>query len=92
MDFGSVKIPLPHPLVSYLFPPCRPLKIFCLSRSFVLDNLLCPGGGALQLAAVDLYANGADNVYYDDMSVPIPEPGILALAGLGLLALMRRRK
>jgi hypothetical protein len=46
----------------------------------------------LALEAVDLFANSADNVYYDNMAVTIPEPSTLLLAGLGLLALLRRRK
>jgi hypothetical protein len=30
---------------------------------------LSPGGGAVNIAAVDLFANGASPVYYDDMSL-----------------------
>jgi hypothetical protein len=47
-------------------------------------------GGALNIAAVDLYANYSSSVYYDDMSLAVPEPvsGLLALA---LLLVMRRR-
>ena len=49
------------------------------------------GGSQLEIAAVDLFANGADNVYYDNMSC-VPEPGMFLLGSLGLLALLRRRK
>ncbi|HSM51803.1 MAG TPA: hypothetical protein VLA75_10400, partial [Thermoanaerobaculia bacterium] len=42
------------------------------------------GGGAVNIAAVDLYANGASVIYYDDMSLAQPGPDIdvdpLALA------------
>ncbi len=46
--------------------------------------------GLLNIAAVDLYANGSSSVYYDNMSLLVPEPvsGVLALA---LLLVMRRR-
>ena len=45
--------------------------------------------GLLNVAAVDLYANGSTPVYYDDMSLAVPEPvaGLLALA---LAALARQ--
>lgn len=49
------------------------------------------GGGALNIGAVDLFAYGATSVYYDDMEL-IPEPGLISLVGLGLLALLRRRR
>jgi len=48
--------------------------------------------GANSLAAIDLYANGATPVYYDNLTV-VPEP--TTLVGLSLLlsgALMRRRR
>jgi hypothetical protein len=50
-------------------------------------------GGQLALEAVDLFANGAGSVYYDNVSL-IPEPSSLfALAGfLPALALLRRRR
>jgi hypothetical protein len=48
------------------------------------------------LAAVDLWADdGGNPVYYDNMSLsytPIPEPSVFLLAGVGLLALLRRKK
>jgi hypothetical protein len=46
--------------------------------------------GLLNVAGVDLYANGSSSVFYDNMSLAVPEPvsGLLALA---LLALVRRR-
>lgn len=47
-------------------------------------------GSALNIGAVDLFANGASSVYYDDLSL-IPEPASLSLLGLGALALLRRR-
>jgi hypothetical protein len=47
------------------------------------------GGGALNIGSVDLFANGASAVYYDDMSlVPEPAAGLLLLLGVTLL---RRR-
>ncbi len=49
--------------------------------------------GALSLAAIDLYANNATAVYYDDLKVQqIPEPTTLALLGLGAVALVLRRR
>jgi hypothetical protein len=45
--------------------------------------------GALNIAAVDLYANGSSPVYYDDIClVPEPVSGLLALV---LLTVLRRR-
>lgn len=50
-------------------------------------------GGANTLAAVDLYANNAGPVYYDNLKVSqVPEPTTIALLGLGGLALVLRRK
>jgi hypothetical protein len=48
------------------------------------------GPGILNLAAVDLYGNLASSVWYDNMSLT-PEPASLALLGLGLLLVTRRR-
>ena len=45
----------------------------------------------LKLAALDLWADVGVPVYYDNMSV-VPEPSVFLLAGLGLLALIRRKK
>lgn len=46
---------------------------------------------AMSLAAVDLFANGTTNVYYDNMSL-IPAPATAALPALaGLFAARRRR-
>jgi len=45
------------------------------------------------LGAIDLFGNGAGNVYYDNLSVVVPEPGslsLLALGGLTMLALRRK--
>lgn len=44
--------------------------------------------GPLDIAAVDLFANAATKVFYDDMSL-VPEPASLLL--LGLVTLLRRR-
>jgi hypothetical protein len=48
------------------------------------------GGGALNIGAVDLFANGASPVYYDNMSL-VPEPASLALLTFGLVLGLRRR-
>ena len=49
------------------------------------------GGGAVNIGAVDIFANGASPVYWDDMSL-LPAPGALALIGFaGLLGVRRRR-
>ncbi|UCD74916.1 MAG: hypothetical protein JSV91_14155 [Phycisphaerales bacterium] len=48
------------------------------------------GGGALNIGAVDLFANGATSVYYDNMSL-VPTPGAGVLLVLGLAARRRRR-
>lgn len=48
------------------------------------------GGGALNIAAVDLFANGASSIYYDDMAL-IPEPASLGLLVLAGLVALRRR-
>jgi hypothetical protein len=50
------------------------------------------GGGALNIGAVDLFANGASPIYYDSMSL-VPAPGVLALLGCaGLFGITRRRR
>jgi hypothetical protein len=41
------------------------------------------GGGALNIAAVDLFANGASSVYYDDMSLIGPAPAISLVKTVG---------
>jgi MYXO-CTERM domain-containing protein len=48
------------------------------------------GDGALNIAAVDLYANGASPIYYDDMALT-PEPASLGLLVLAGLVALRRR-
>jgi len=49
--------------------------------------------GAAALGAIDLYANNAGAVYYDDLVIEqVPEPTVLALVGLGGFALCRRRR
>ena len=46
-----------------------------------------------RLQAIDLFGNGAGNVYYDSLLVVIPEPGSLSLVALGVgLVLALRRK
>jgi len=47
------------------------------------------GGGALNIGAVDLFANGASPVYYDDISLT-PEPASCLVLALGALFLRRR--
>lgn len=52
-------------------------------------------GGALAFGAVDLFGNGAGNVFYDDVKLQmVPEPSsLVALVGfLPALTLIRRRK
>jgi hypothetical protein len=49
--------------------------------------------GENAIAAIDLYANNASAVYYDDIKIQqTPEPTVLALIGLGGLALGLRRR
>ena len=47
--------------------------------------------GNLTLGCIDLFANGASPIYYDDVTI-VPEPATLSLLCLGGLALIRRRK
>lgn len=48
------------------------------------------GSGALNIGAVDLFANGASTIYYDDIAL-IPEPASLGLLALAGLVALRRR-
>ena len=45
----------------------------------------------LRLAALDLWADAGVPVYYDNLRA-VPEPSVFLLVGLGLLALIRRKK
>lgn len=45
------------------------------------DTIQGTGGGTLNVAAVDLYANGATSVYYDDMFFPFWSPHFYCDAG-----------
>ena len=49
------------------------------------------GGGALNIGALDLFANGATSIYYDDLSL-VPAPGSFLLLTLGLAMGSRRRR
>lgn len=43
--------------------------------------------------AIDLYANGASSVYYDDVSLlAIPEPMTATMLGMMAVALILRRR
>jgi hypothetical protein len=48
------------------------------------------GGGVREIGAVDLFANGATPVYYDDMSL-VPEPASCLLLALAAAFGLRRR-
>lgn len=60
----------------------------------VLSTHAWQSGGANALAAMDLFANGAGPVYYDNLTlVQVPEPTVPALLALGgLLLALRRNK
>jgi hypothetical protein len=66
-------------------------EVFYNGTSLSKAKWTVQGGDAkLNIAAVDLYANGAGSVYYDDLSL-VPEPTTALLALLGAAALLRRR-
>lgn len=46
---------------------------------------------AVNIGAIDLFANGASAVYYDDLQL-VPEPATMSVLALGALALVRRRR
>jgi hypothetical protein len=48
------------------------------------------GGGALNIGAVDLFANGASTIYYDNISL-VPEPASFVLLALAASLGLRRR-
>ncbi len=52
-----------------------------LSEHAWTDTVQGTGGGSLNIAAVDLFANGATPVYYDDISLLPPNPVLTAEAG-----------
>ena len=41
----------------------------------------CSGGGVLNIASVDLFANGATVMYYDDMSLTVGVPDVCQIPG-----------
>ncbi len=60
------------------------------------DQLLGSGtwsrdGGPVQVQALDLFANGSDAVYYDNINL-VPESSSIALAAAGALGLCLRRR
>lgn len=51
------------------------------------------GGGASDIGAIDLFANGATTMYYDNLSLTaVPEPATMLALGLGAAALLRRKR
>jgi len=59
--------------------------------TLVRDGFWENNDGSAMLASIDLYANGASAVYYDDVTIT-PEPLSLSLLGLGGLALLRKQR
>jgi hypothetical protein len=49
-------------------------------------------GGLIEIQNVDLYGPHEVGVYYDNLSLVVPEPGFISLLGLGVLALLRKRR
>ena len=67
-----------------------------LADVYYNDTLLSSAawGANPSIAAIDLFANGATAVYYDNVAVRVPEPAtltLLVMAALGLLVVARRR-
>ena len=65
--------------------------------TFINGDLLSSGtwttgaNSGLSLQAVDLFANGTQNVFYDNMRL-VPEPTTMSALSLGVLAFIRRRR
>ena len=67
-----------------------------LADVYYNDTLLSSAawGANPSIAAIDLFANNAAAVYYDNVAVRVPEPAtltLLVMAALGLLVVARRR-
>lgn len=54
-------------------------------------TLSCAGSGILSIKVWGVGLGGNSNIYMDNLSM-VPEPGSIAVLGLGALALIRRRK
>lgn len=54
-------------------------------------NWTTDANSLVNIGAIDLFANGAGSVFYDDMQL-VPEPATMSVLALGALALLRRRR